>query len=142
MKKIFNFLKKLFNKAKFYIQQFVTPAVATVENLKKIIDSPAVDIVTAIIPGNVDNVIVAKIRLYLPKVLVVLRISDECLKLTNPDEIILCAVKKLKDYTPDEKAVAFHSMAALLSHYMSDGKLSWSEAVHLAEMVYQDNFKK
>jgi len=142
MKKIINFLKKLFNKAKFYIQQFVTPAVATVESLKRFIDNPVIDIATAIIPGNLDNAIVEKIRLHLPKVLLVLRISDECLRLTNPDEIILCALNKLKAYGPDEKAVAFHSMAALLAHYMSDGKLSWSEAVHLAEMVYQDDFKK
>jgi len=138
IKKILQFLKRLFSRTKFLIQQFVTPAVATVEKLKQLMDSPAVDVLTAIIPGNADNLIASRIRVLLPKVLQVLRISDECLKLEHADEIIQCAVNKLKTYDPDAQAAKFHSIAALLAHYLSDKRITWSEAVHLAEMVYKD----
>ncbi len=139
MKKILKFLSTLFSKAKRLVENFVRPAVATVENIKKIVDNPLVDIVTGIIPGNIDNYIIEKIRLHLPTVLQILRISDECLKLEKPEEIINCAITKLRLYSPDEKKAAYHSIAAMLSHYMSDKRLSWPEAVHLAQMVYDEN---
>lgn len=139
MKKIFSFLKNLFRSLRLLAQKFVAPSVATVEAIKKAVDSPVMPIITAIIPGHWDNKIVDGLRKHLPTVLKILRISDECLKLEAADEIIICAIKKLKDYEPDARAAQYHSIAALLSVYLSDKKITWREAVHLSEEIFQQN---
>lgn len=137
MKKIFSFLKRLFRSLKALAQKFVTPSVLVVEALKKAVESPVMPVITAIIPGNLDNKIVEQLKKNLPRVLQLLRISDECLKLEAADEIILCAIKKLKEYDPEARAAQYHSIAAMLSVYLSDKKLSWREAVHLSEEIFQ-----
>jgi hypothetical protein len=59
MKKFFNkivlFLTGLFTNLDKWIHENVQPAIDLVQNLKSFVDSPVADIVTAIIPGNVDD---------------------------------------------------------------------------------------
>lgn len=137
MKKIWLFLKNLFSKTKQLARKFVTPSVMLVENLKNFIESPVTPVITAIIPGNLDNKIAEKLEKALPQILQALRISDECIQLEKPQEIFECALRKLKEYNPEAKAAQFHSIAALLSVTLSDGKISWREAIHLTEEIYQ-----
>lgn len=137
MKKIFAFIRRLFMGLRRVAQSVVKPSIEVVELLKKAVESPAAPIITAIIPGTWDNRLAAKLRQHLPRVLQILRVSDECLKLEAADEIIQCAVKKLREYEPQGQAATYHNIAALLSYYMADGKLTWREAVHLSEEVYQ-----
>ena len=137
MKKIFKFLARLFRNLKALAQKYVTPSVQVVEAIKQAVDSPVMPVITAIIPGNLDNTIVEKLKKELPRVLQILRISDECLKLTTAQDILLCAITKLREYNPEARAAQYHSIAALLSVTLSDGKITWREAIHLAEEIYQ-----
>ncbi len=138
MKKFFDFIKKLFRNLKALVVKFVTPSVVIVENIKRAVDSPLTPIITAIIPGTWDDKIVAAAKVHLPRILQILKISDECLKLTKFEDIVLCAINKLKEYTPEARAANYHSIAALLSVALSDGKITWREAIHLAEETYQE----
>lgn len=138
MKKIIAFIKKLFASTKTLALKYVQPSITIVEALKAAVNSPAAPVLTAIIPGTLDDFILAKAKIYLPKILQALKISDECLKLTDSDQIILCAISKLKEYDPEAQAANYHNIAAMLSVYLSDKKLSWSEAVHLAEYLYKN----
>lgn len=139
MKKIFAFIKRLFSKAAKLVQKFVQPSIAVTEALKNAVNSPVTPILTALIPGHLDDKIVTALKTQLPKVLQVLHIADECSKHTDPDEIIRCAVNALRKYNPDGQAATYHSIASLLSVYLSDGKLTWKEAVHLAQAAYNKN---
>lgn len=137
MRKIFSFLKNLFRNLKALAEKFVKPSVVIVENIKTAVESPVAPIITAIIPGTWDDRIVAKLRQHLPRILQILKISDECLKLTKAEDIILCAVNKLREYEPEARAANYHTIAALLSVSLSDKKITWREAVHLSEEIYQ-----
>lgn len=141
MKKIFQFLKKLLNRTKFYAQLYVHPSVQVVQNLKTFFDSPAVPILTAIIPGQIDDAIAARIRTYLPVVLKVLGYADECLNAKTDNEILQCAISKIRLLRPDGQDAATHNIASLLAKYLSDGKLSWRESLHLAEEIFWNEFK-
>lgn len=137
MKKIFAFLKNLFRSLKSLAEKFVKPSVIVVENIKLLVESPLAPIVTSLIPGTWDDKIVAKLKQHLPRILQILKISEECLKLTKFEDIVLCAINKLKEYTPEARAANYHSIAALLSVSLADGKITWREAVHLSEEIYQ-----
>jgi len=136
MKKILAFLKKLFLRSQYWIKKAVIPSIQIVDGLKWLVNSPTIPFITAIIPGHFDDLLVEKAKEVLPKVLKILRITDECISLENPDEVLKCIVSKLKTFDDESKAVAYHNVATLLSHYLSDKKITWSEAIHLAEAVY------
>lgn len=138
MKKIFQFLKRLFAKTKFFVQQYVRPSIEVVEALKSFLDSPAAPIITALIPGYVDDAIAARISKLLPEVLRVLGYAEECSKAQTNDALVQCVIAKIRLFPEERKNAAFHNIASLLSHYLSDGKLSWMEAIHLAEMTYSE----
>ncbi len=142
MKKIISFLKKLWSRSKFYIDKYVHPSVLTVEAIKAVLDSPAVPLLMAIIPGQIDDLIIMNIRRYLPDVLKVLGYADDCLHAGDGDAIFQCAIKKIKLSNDTQKDAAYHNIATLLSVYLSDGKLSWREAIHLSEMVLHEKIKQ
>lgn len=142
MKKLINFLRNLFSKFRAYVSRYVHPAVLVVEQIKAFVGSPAIPLIETIIPGQLDDKIFSAIQKTLPKVLTALQIADECAGPNVPaDQVLQCVVKKLAVLNPDARAAQYHSIASLLTVYLSDGKLSWSEAIHLVEMVYQDAVK-
>ena len=136
MKKIIEFIKRLFKSFKNLVNKFVEPSILVVEALKKAVESPVTSIIVNIIPGNLDNEIILKLKKFLPEVLKVLKISDECIKYESLDEIVSCVVSKLKTYTEDGRAVQYHNIASLLSVSPLDKKISCKEAVHLAQYTF------
>lgn len=138
MRKISQFLKKLFARTKYLIQKYVKPSIEVVELLKAAIESPAVPILTAIIPGKIDDAIAGELRWLLPEVLKVLGYADECINSKNGDTVLQCAIAKIRLLSDPARKAAWHSIAAYLSQALADGKLTWSEAVHLAEMTYNE----
>ncbi len=142
MKKIINWIMAIFNRTRVYVLKYVQPSVALVENLKTAMDSSLVDLLTAVIPGNLDDVIVAKMRQYLPIILQDLKIAEKCASLTDPNEILKCALEALKTYDTKSQYVYLAGIAQKLTDALADGKLSWSEIVSMVEYTYQQNFKK
>lgn len=141
MRKFFQWLKRLFTSAAAIIEKYITPSIEVVENIKLFIDSPVADLLTAVIPGGIDDMLKDKIRKILPIVLIDLRIADQCSKAGTPEAVLQCSVKALATYTNDAKNLALHNIAVLLSKYLADGKLSTRELIHLTEEAYQQKFK-
>lgn len=137
MKRFFQFLKNLFNRSKHLIAKYVQPSVEVVNGLKLFMDSPAVPIITALIPGSIDDYVAARIQILLPEVLKVLGYADQCINAKSGDAVVQCALSKIRLLKDDGQAAAFHNIASLLSKYLSDGKLSWRESLHLAEELFQ-----
>lgn len=110
--------------------------VTVVQNIKKVMDTPVPDVLTAIIPGDVDDKIKERIREYLPKVLVELRLANECSDLTDPNEIVTCALKTLSQIGDDYQSAFLHDLSVLIAQIAADGKLTWSDGVYLAQWYY------
>lgn len=64
-----SFTAKAYKKIPDELKEKVSLAVVIVENIKKFIDSPVADAITAIIPGTVDDQIKEKLRVFLPVLL-------------------------------------------------------------------------
>ena len=63
------FVAKLWRKVPDELQDKVSIGVRIVENLKVVIDSPMADVVTSIIPGDLDDKLKEYLRVPLPKIL-------------------------------------------------------------------------
>lgn len=142
-KKIGDFFARLFKSLAKELQKAVSIGVEVTEAIKKFDEkNPMVaDILTSIIPGDVDDRIKERMRVMLPKIVIELRLVDSAKGLTDPDEIMLAAVKVIQQLDGDYKSAFLHNFSILAAQAASDGKLSWSDAVYLMEWYYRNKFK-
>jgi hypothetical protein len=140
--KIRNIFNKFFDSFKFYVENHIEPAIKIVEQIKNIVNSPILPFITAAIPGTFDDVLVEKVKEILPRALALLQIG-ECIKTTSTnDEVFQCVIAKLKGLNPDAQNAFYLNLAAMISTDLSDGHLTWSEAVILVQYTYNEKFKK
>lgn len=141
LSKIWAEVKSLFNSIPAELKTAIHIGVALTENIKTFVDSPSADILTAIIPGNLDDELKTLLRAKLPGILTELKLADSCGNLTDPLQITACAVKVLQSLDGDVKSAFLHSLSILVAETAADGKLSWSDGVYVLEWYYQHEYQ-
>lgn len=141
LSKIWASIKSLFKDMPDKLKTAVHIGVLVTENIKTFTESPAADILTALIPGNVDDGIKMLLRAQLPAILTELKLADECAGLTDPEEITACAVKVLQNMDSNIQSAFLHNLSILVAQVAADGKLTWSDGVYLLEWYYQHQYK-
>jgi hypothetical protein len=134
-------IAKLFSNLPTELKSSVHIGVAVVAAFKALIDSPVTDIITAIIPTQIDDVIKDKLRQYLPIVLVEMRLVDATLNLTDPNEIAAAALKTIAALGADIRPGVLHQLSILIAQVAADGKLTWSDGVYIIEYYYKNEFQ-
>jgi len=141
LSQIWNQVKQLFNGIPSELKTAIHTGVLVTENIKNFVDSPTADVLTAIIPGDIDDDIKNWLRSKLPALLTELKLADNCGELTDPNQIIICAIKQLQSLDGNIKSAFLHNLSILVSSVAADGKLTWSDGVYLLEWYYQNKFK-
>jgi hypothetical protein len=131
----------LFDKISPELKTAIHIGVIVVEKIKQFIETPLADVVTAIIPGEIDDTVKNLLREYLPRLFVELRLADSCVDLTDPNEIVACALKTLQQIEGDFKNAFLHDISILVAQVAADGKLDWMDGVYLTEYYYQHHIK-
>lgn len=141
LSKIWASIKNLFDGMDLELKNAIHISIVIVENIKKFVDSPDIDILTALIPGDVDDRIKNVLRTQLPVILTELKLADDCMGITDADEITKCTIKTLQGLTGDVQNAFLHSLSTLIAATLADGKLTWSDGVYLSEWYYQHVYK-
>jgi len=141
LSKIWDSIKSLFNGMDVELKSAIRISVVIVENIKKFVDSTDADIITALIPGDIDDRIKDLLRAKLPLILVELKLADDCFNLTDPEKLTACAVKTLQGLNGNTQNAFLHSLSALIAGVIADGKLTWSDGVYLSEWYYHHLYK-
>lgn len=137
LKQIGAFLKKVFFGAYDLLQDKGYIAVLITNNLKQIIESPIVDIVTALIPGEVDNLIVSKLRVILPKVAFKVATTHGVISThERPSEALKILFEHLRSLPKDERAIFWIDFAAELNLNLEDDNLSFRESIDRTQALY------
>jgi len=139
--KIWAEIKTLFDGFPAEMQIAVHIGVIVTENIKNFIDSPAADVLTAIIPGDIDDDIKNWLRAKLPAVLTELKLADSCSGLTDAGQITACAIKVLQGLDGDIQSAFFHNLSIFVAQIASNGKLTWADGVTILEWYYQNEYK-
>lgn len=139
---IARYFRDAFGKARKVAQDVIPVGIEVVEQIKLVMDSPIAPIVTALIPGQVDDLVAAKIKEYLPDILLKLKIAGECAQKKTNDEVIQCALAHLREYHPTARKAYFLNIASMLSAALADGKLSWAEIVMITQYTYENRYNK
>lgn len=134
-------IKLFFNGIPAHLKAAVHIGVAVTENIKLFVDSPVTDIITALIPGDVDDKVKNLIRTALPGILIQLKLADKCANENDPQKTTTCAIKIIQELKGDIKNAFLHNLSILISQVAADGKLTWKDGAYIMEWYYQQHFK-
>ena len=134
-------IKSLFDGIPSELKAAIHIGVVVTEGLKTFVDSPAADVLTAIIPGDIDDDLKNLLRAKLPVILTELKLADSCSSLTDPSQITECALKVLQGLDGDISSAFLHNISILVAQVAADGKLTWSDGVYILEWYYQNEYK-
>ena len=154
MKKILAKIKlwiiSIYSKTDELIERIAPIAINVVEQIKQVNESTAGDVIELIISkaikGNADDLIIRQVREQLrkrlPEVLEIMRLSMNIAKVDDKNlqvKMILDAI----NMSPDEiRNAYYHTFCVMILEKISDGKLTWSESVLLAEYYYNKIYIK
>ncbi len=139
--KIWDEVKSLFDSFPAEIKTAIHIGVVVTENIKNFVDSPTADVLTALIPGDIDDQMKNWLRAKLPTVLTELKLADSCSTLTDPEQITACAIKVLQGLDGDIKSAFLHNLSIFIAQIAADGKLTWSDGVSILQWYYQNEYK-
>lgn len=138
---VFDLFKQWFSVAEKWVQDHIHVAVVVTENVKDFLNSPVGDFLVTVIDEKVPGDLAEKVKEVLPQVLLGLHVIDDCKDL-DQEATLKCIAEHLQASSDDFKNVFFHSLAVQLAEKLSDGKLSFSDAVALVEWYYRYKVKK
>lgn len=146
--KILSFIKKMYSKLIDGSKIYIPISIKVVEILKEIMDSPVDDILLVLLtrlaptlPIAQINIIKAKIEQSLPRLLVELNLVNSVVNAPTVNEQLQMILDALKVSPDNVKAEKYHTIASKLLVILSDGKITWGEAVMFTEWYYQTYLK-
>lgn len=150
LKKIWEFVEKIFGKAEDEIMKLAPIAVKIVEGVKNTMDDsrfiPVIEIVKFAIPGDTDNKIIEKVlataREYIPKIALQLNVIQSIGENATVNEQMIAVVEALKGLNQQDQSDYWHELAMYILRQLADGKISLGEAGSIAEYHYQNYVKK
>lgn len=106
-----------------YIDAHVDTALKITTALKNILSSPVTDIVTALIPGQLDTAIKNQLLNALNKAVDALTIVDNCKQYTDLNEKLKCFVEQVKQRDPQLQDAILQKLASLISGQLDGNRL-------------------
>lgn len=138
---IWSAIKGLFHNLEEEEKRLLPIMISVVNNIKNVVDGPIADVVTALIPGDVDDKIRTKLQEFLPKIILELNMLNTCQQLSDTNAQLQCILQNLRLSSDSAKDIYYHGLASLILTELSDGKLSWSDCTAIAEYYYKNIWK-
>lgn len=134
------FISNLFGKLPPLLKKSVDIGIKVTDAIKNFdhAEPMVADILTTLIPGDIDDKIKVLLRANLPKIAVELRLVDATLGLTDPNQIMVAASKALQQINSDYSVREgfLNSLAIVIAQVASDGKLDWNDAAYVIKYYF------
>lgn len=117
-------LRKALRSFDEYVESHVNTALTITTCMRNILQSPVTDLVTALIPGTLDDVAKAKTLQVLCASVDVLSVVKKCSGETDAKKKIQCFMDELKQYDPKLQNTLLFKLASLVTAGLDDNKLS------------------
>ena len=117
-------LKSLLRDFDSYVDTHIDTALKITEALKNLLSSPVADILTAIIPGDLDNTIRQDLITALGKAITVLTIADNCKQYTDVNALLNCFIQQVQQRDPQLQEALLQKLASLLVSQLDGQRLT------------------
>ncbi len=142
LKRLWLGIKQFFEKLPRPMKAAIRIGVVVTEQIKNFTESGIADIITAIIPGEVDDRIKDLLRKEIPRILVNLKLAENCSTSGDPNQVVRCAIATLQNIGKDFEKPFLHALAIMIAQVAADGKLSWSDGVYVLQWYYEHIHKQ
>ena len=119
-------VRQLLQQFDSYVEKNVDTALRITTAIKSFLQSPVADVITAIIPGGVDDIIRRQLIYALDKSLEALAIADSCRQYSDIDAKLKCFAEQLKLREPDLQDALLQKLASLLAGTLDGNRLKQS----------------
>lgn len=147
--KVKAFILNIWDRADGLVDVIAPVAINVVEQIKTINESTTGDIIELIISkaikGQADDIIIhqlrEKLKEKLPEVIEIMRLAMNIASVEDKNlqaKMVIDAI----NFSPEQvKNAHYHTFCSMLIESVSDGKLTWSESVMIAEYYYNKIYK-
>ncbi|QTE37230.1 hypothetical protein J3L18_29685 [Mucilaginibacter gossypii] len=111
-----------------------------VNKVKSVVNNPIIGLIIDFTPTGIDNAVRDKINQAIPALLTGLTFSKGVLGADGQPQQITDLLNKIKFSDDPDKDGLYHVLAARLIVVVSDGKITWSEAVSVIELYFKQIF--
>jgi hypothetical protein len=143
LEQISDWLKRKFKQGFDAAKKHSHIAVKVTDGLRKIVESPVADLLTAMIPGELDNEIKYKLRKELPGIAAKMAIAHNILQ-ANEDPTL--ALARMREYIAslglDAQRAWWVDFSAHVMEVFSDGDVTWGELVSITQKAYDEIYSK
>lgn len=147
--KVFSFIKKIYAKLVDETKEHIPVAINVVEAVKKVMDSQVDDIILNVLKVTLPNLPISQVEIvkkkiedHLPKLLLELNLINTVANEEDINKQLQMVLDALKLSSDDVKAEKYHTLASKILVILSDGKVTWGEAVMFTEWYYQTYVKQ
>jgi hypothetical protein len=119
---------------------FIHAASEIVSNINSFVQGSTADIITAIIPGTLDDTVKIMAREWLPMLIKQLHTAEDYSGLT-PDQVLQKFVDALPGMSDEQRTFILHNLSSLLGFKLAEGKLSLGDVYGVIEGTYQSIVK-
>jgi hypothetical protein len=98
-----------------FVDAHITTALAVTRQMKAVLASPVTDIITAIIPGDIDEAIRKQLLVFLDKSVEALAIADTCRLHTDLNDKLKCFMQQLRLRDPELQDAILLKLASLIA---------------------------
>ena len=106
-----------------YVDDHIDTALKITTALKNLLSSPVADVLTAIIPGDIDNTIKEDLVAALGKAIEVLTIADSCKQHTDVNALLACFIQQVQQRDPQLQDAILQKLASLLAGHLDGQRL-------------------
>lgn len=137
-----NFFSRLFKRLGPGLKKAIDIGVRVTDGFKTWNDEHGeiLEFITKLIPGDVDDKVLAKINEQLPDYLIQMRLVQATSGLTDPAEIYKAAAATLQGLTGLVRSQALNDLSIVVAHISSDGDLDWDDAAYLLKWYYDNRY--
>jgi len=144
LSQIWAHIKSIFEKLPNELQLAAQIAVAITQSIKTLTNLPVAGIITALIPGDIDDKIKIWLNQHLPDVLTSLRLVEVISESKDPDEITASAIKIIQSMDKNIQGAFLHDLGVLIAQEVAKAQnttLNWSDGIYIIEWYYQHKLK-
>ena len=132
-------IKSFLRKIEMEVFNHASIALSVTTGLKKFLTGTAGDILTVVIPGELDNLLKDKVVAALNYAIPLLDGFNDCSKEDSLERKLSCVVDFLKSKYPDAADALLMKLAALITNYLHGGKLQQHQYDVAAQIQYTLN---
>ena len=146
MKKLINQIKEALSKVFGGFLEILVDrgqiAIKVTNIVKDFIENPAVDLVVALTPNKKDDVLLARAKVLVPKILVqigmAMAIVQKAEAESDPEVAYSVVLSYISTKLPEDgKAIFYRELSGRVAQALSDGNMSVAESIGLVQLIFK-----